>query len=145
MGQQGCIPSGVTRSESASCLLQLLEASCHFLACGFFHLQASDGVTLTSTSIITYPPPDFWHLFIYLFIYLFKFYFSERGEERVGDRERNIDLRETWISCFLYVPSPGTEPATQASALTRNITSDLSVCKMMSNHLSHTGWGQLSS
>ena len=37
----------------------------------------------------------------------------------------------------------GTEPATQAYALTGNQTSDLSVCRMIPNQLSHTDQGYI--
>ena len=49
--------------------------------------------------------------------------------------KRNID----WL--LLTWPQPGTEPATQACALTRKGTSDLSVCRTMHNPLSHTTQG----
>ena len=42
--------------------------------------------------------------------------FLERGEGRQKERERTIIMREISISCLLY----GTEPTTQACALTRN-------------------------
>ena len=49
--------------------------------------------------------------------------------------ERNIDqLTPTQ-------PQLGTWPTTQACALTGNQTSDLSVCRMMPNPLSHTSQG----
>ena len=46
---------------------------------------------------------------------LYVFIFRERGSEG----ERNIDVRETFISCF--------KPTTHACALTRNGTSNLSL------------------
>ena len=49
--------------------------------------------------------------------------------------ERNIN------GLSLAGPSLGTWPATQACALTRNRTSDLSVCRLVFNPLSHTGQG----
>ena len=51
------------------------------------------------------------------------------------ERERNIGrlpLTRTWLA---------TDPTAQACALTGNQTGHLSVCRMMSNQLSHTGWG----
>ena len=39
-------------------------------------------------------------------------------------------------------PPPGTRPTTQACALTGNRTSDLLVCRMMPNPLSHTSQGK---
>ena len=65
-------------------------------------------------------------------------------------REGNggIKRRETWM-CERYIdwlslscPQPGTQPVTQACALTGNQTSDLSVCGRMPNQLSHTGHGK---
>ena len=50
--------------------------------------------------------------------------------------ERNIDLLP------LAHPQLGTWPATQACALTRNQTGDLSVCRPALNQLSHTSQGQ---
>ena len=50
-------------------------------------------------------------------------------------------MRETLISCLLYTPWLQTEPATQECARTRNHTSNLSLCGMTSNQLSHMGQG----
>ena len=49
--------------------------------------------------------------------------------------ERNIN----WL--FLTCPQPGTWPATQACALTRNWISKLPLCGTMPNPLSHTSQG----
>ena len=49
--------------------------------------------------------------------------------------ERNI----SWLP--LTCPQLGTWPATQACALTGNRTSDLSVCRLALNPLSHTSQG----
>ena len=43
--------------------------------------------------------------------------------------------------CLLHTPRLGTWPATQASALTRNWTGDLSLCVMTLNPLGHTSRG----
>ena len=46
------------------------------------------------------------------------------------------------IGRWLLVCAPtGTEPATQACVLTGDLTSDLLLCRMMLNQLSHTGQG----
>ena len=68
----------------------------------------------------------------YLFIYLFRV----RGEERKKERERNISVRVP-----LEWPPPVTQPATQASALTGNQTSDPLVLRPALNPLSPTNQG----
>ena len=65
-------------------------------------------------------------LFIYLFIYLLK---EGKGGKKKGG--------ETLICCLSHMPQPGT----QACALTGNQTSDLLVCRMILNQLSHNGLG----
>ena len=54
--------------------------------------------------------------------------------------------RETSISCLIRLPlTPpqlGTEPAAQACTLTTSPTSDLSLCRMMPNQMSHAGQGR---
>ena len=60
-------------------------------------------------------------------------------------REKPQCGRETSISCLPDVPQPGTKPLTQAYALTRNQTSDLSLCGTTPNQLSHTGQGSAAS
>ena len=61
--------------------------------------------------------------------------FLERGEGREKERERNI----SWLP--LAHPQPGTWAATQARALTRNRTPDLSVSGTTPSPLSHTSQG----
>ena len=56
----------------------------------------------------------------------------ERGEGREKERERNI------YRLLLVCALTRTEPATQASALTRNQTGNLSFCRTTSYQLSHT-------
>ena len=51
--------------------------------------------------------------------------------------ERNIHV------AFSYAPQPGTKPATQACALTRDWTGDLSLCGTMPSPLSHTAQGSV--
>ena len=36
----------------------------------------------------------------------------ERGGRKEKERERNMDVRETSISCLLHVPGPGIKPET---------------------------------
>ena len=55
--------------------------------------------------------------------------------------EKHRCERETSIGYLLYVPQPGTWPATQAVALTENQTSDLWLCGTTPNQLSHTSQG----
>ena len=74
---------------------------------------------------------DFYlsYLFIYLFIYLF-----EIGVGREIERDKNSDVREKHqFVASLNAPQLGTEPTTQACTLTRNRTSNLSLCGMMPN------------
>ena len=51
-------------------------------------------------------------------------------------------MRETSVSCHLQAPRPGTEPTTQAHALTRNQTCNLLFHGMTPNQLRHTGQGK---
>ena len=70
------------------------------------------------------------------FLFFWRFYLficRERGEEREKERERNISV---WLS--LVYPLLETWLATQACALTRKQTSDLCVCRLALNPLSHT-------
>ena len=66
------------------------------------------------------------------FIYLF----LDRGEGRERERESNINV---WLP--LTQPLLGTWPATQACALTRNRTGNVSVRRPVLNALSHTSQG----
>ena len=65
----------------------------------------------------------------------FNYLFLERGEGREKERERNS------VSVTSYMLWLETKPATQACALTRNQTRDLSLCRTMLNQLNHTGKG----
>ena len=47
-------------------------------------------------------------------------FFRERGREEEREGEKYSHERETLIRYLLYVPQPGTKPATLACALTRN-------------------------
>ena len=70
-------------------------------------------------------------------------YFQREGEggrnrgRETSMYERNIN----WLA--LACPLLGTWPATQACALTRNRTGDLSVCRLALSPLSHTSQGHL--
>ena len=77
--------------------------------------------------------------------FLKRFYsFLEKEEEREKDRERKHQYEgETSISCLLDMPQPGTDPATQAYALTGNQTYDPSLCGMTPNQLSQTDQGYM--
>ena len=95
------------------------------------------------------------NLFMYIFLYLYLhilmhysvprhfFIFLEKDRGREGEREKEKHQceREALISCLSYTPSSGTEPATQAGALTGNWTRDLSLCRVTSNPLSHISQG----
>ena len=75
------------------------------------------------------------------FIFVFKDFLSlflERGE----GRERTTDVREKHQLVASCKQPDLDEPTTQARALTGNQTSDLSLCRMTPNHVSHTGQGQ---
>ena len=72
------------------------------------------------------------------FIYLL----LERGEGREREGEKDWCGRETLITCFSHTPKLGTWLATQACALTRNGTSDLSVCRMTPIPLSNSSQGR---
>ena len=85
--------------------------------------------------------------FVVLFLnILFIYFFRQRGRkgEREGDKHQYA--RETLISRLLHAPpQPGTWPATQACALTENLTSDQpSPCGRTPNTLSHTSQGSFS-
>ena len=74
-------------------------------------------------------------MFIYLFLkpitaFLkdFIYIFLEWGGGREKEKEKNIDGLPPAL------PQPGTWPPTQACALTRNSTSDVSVCRTMPTH-----------
>ena len=70
----------------------------------------------------------------------FKDFMGKGGRKRGRQTlmwERNID------GCLSYVPQPGTEPATQAYALTMNQTGNLLLWGTMPNQLRHTSQGHL--
>ena len=63
-------------------------------------------------------------------------------EEREGVKHQCV--RETSIGCLLYAPQLGTWPTTWACALTWTKTSNLSLCGVVLDPLSHTGQGLFS-
>ena len=81
-------------------------------------------------------------IYIFIFTYFFKdfiYLFLERGEGRGTERERNIDMREKYRPVASHMcPRPGTEPETQACAMTGNLPGSLLLC----NQMSHTSQGQ---
>ena len=70
------------------------------------------------------------------FIHLFLERGEGREEEREIERERNINV---WLP--LMCPPMGTQPETQAWALTGNQTGDPLVCRLALSPLSHTSQG----
>ena len=78
---------------------------------------------------------EFWLLQISSFLKRFDLFILERGEGSKKGWEGNID--QLPLACL----QRGTWPATQICALTRNLTSDLLVCGVMPNPLSHTRQG----
>ena len=69
------------------------------------------------------------------------FIFRVWGREGEREGKKYRCERETLIGCLSCAPKPETWPRTQACALARNRTGDLSLCGMTPNPLSHTGWG----
>ena len=68
-----------------------------------------------------------------IFLFLRFYLFLERRERREKERETDIDVREKHGSVASRMPQTETEPVTQACALTGDGTSDLSLCRTMSN------------
>ena len=83
----------------------------------------------------------FWTRIYNAFFKIYFLIFRERGREKETEGDNHQCERETLTGCLPYVPRPGTEPATQACALTKNPASDLLFHWMTPNQLSHTGWG----
>ena len=69
------------------------------------------------------------------------FIFRGKGKEGEREGEKHWCERDSSVSCLSYAPQLGTEHPIQASALTRNQTGDLSLCRMMPNQLVHTSHG----
>ena len=64
---------------------------------------------------------QFFLLLIFFFYIYFIYLFLERGEEKEGQRERNINV---WSPPMHPLPPPGTRPAIQAYTPTGNQTGD---------------------
>ena len=75
---------------------------------------------------------------------LFIFIFRGRGREEESEGEKHRCEKETMIGCLSHVAQPGIEATTQARALTRNRTSNLSLHSTSPKQLSHTGQGYVS-
>ena len=70
------------------------------------------------------------------------FTFRERGRD--GEREGETSKCERHMDWWpLTSPQLGTWPATQACALARDQTSDLSVCRLALSPLNHTSQGKI--
>ena len=90
----------------------------------------------TSHTIVQHTPSQGFLFKFYLYI----IYFLERGEGRV----RKIDAREKHRLVASYTNhDQGIKPTTQVCALTRNQTSDLLLCGVTPDQLSHTGEGKV--
>ena len=73
----------------------------------------------------------------FFFLRFYVFIFREKGKEAEREGEKHQCERETMMGCLFYVLQLGSsKPTTQARALTRNRTCDLSLCGMMLNQLS---------
>ena len=72
----------------------------------------------------------------------FIYVFLGRGEGKDKERERKTDVLEKHWLPFTRLQL-GTQPATQACALTGNQTSDLLDCRLVLSSLSHTSQGYL--
>ena len=81
----------------------------------------------------TFPPSFSFFLRFYLFL--------ERGERWEKEREKNIMCKRNSNWLPLSHPQLGTQPATQACALTGNGTYDLSVRRLVLHALSYTSQG----
>ena len=82
----------------------------------------------------THTTGDIWQC---LEIFVLRFYlFLERREEKERERERNINV---WLP--LMRPPLGTQPTTQACALTGNWTTPPPAPRSLPNPLSHTSQG----
>ena len=74
------------------------------------------------------------------FLRFYLFIFREKGREGEREGEKHRYARETLIG-YLLTPPTGDRPTTQACALTRNQTGDLSVHRLVLIPLSHASQG----
>lgn len=82
--------------------------------------------------------PSFFQIYQWVIGYLLKnhklfslnnfFFLTDLRERERKERKRNIDMRETSISCLPYSTCPGIKTSTRVCALTGNETNHLSVC-----------------
>ena len=88
-------------------------------------------------------PVHIYMHFVCLFIYLWiLFIYFQREWKAVRKKMRETLMWEgNIISCLSYALQLGTKPVTQAHGLTGNQTSNLLLCGMMPNQLSHTSQG----
>ena len=91
---------------------------------------------LGSTKGGTFVSEQLFFFFFFFFERFYLFIFRERGRE--GEREWEVNVRETLIGCLSYAPRPRTKPTTQTCALTGNQTGDLWLSGTMPNQLRHT-------
>ena len=78
------------------------------------------------------------YLYIFIYLNILFIYFQREGKGKTK-RGRETSMCKRYISWLpLTCPQLGTWPATQACVLTGNRTSDLLVCRMALNPLSHT-------
>ena len=99
---------------------------------------------LDRTGITSWYGMFLYNFFLYNFLRKYQtlflknvFIYFQRGEGREKKKERKINV---WLP--LGCPTLGTWPTTQACDLTRNRTSDLLVCRLALNPLSHTSQGE---
>ena len=69
------------------------------------------------------------------------FIFREGKGEREREKEKNIDVQEKHWLVASHTPPTRDLATTQVCAVTRNRTSDFSLCETMPNQLSHTNLG----
>ena len=111
---------------------------------GFAELSSSVIPLQTHTRTCTHIPLESWigcwGTSLLKSIYLFTFREKEREREREGEKHR-CAWETDWLP--LAHTRPRTKPATQEYALTGYRTSNLSLCRMMPNQLSHAGQGKV--
>ena len=84
--------------------------------------------------------PTSYFFFISFWFWFWFFFFLKQGKGGEREGKKQWGERKTSIGCLGY-SQLGTEPATQACALTRKQTDDFSVFETEPNQVSYTGWG----
>ena len=84
-----------------------------------------------STKVLLHACVCVWRFYLFIF--------RERRREEKG--EKHWCATETSVGYLSHTPQRGTWPTTQACAQSRNWISNLSICRMTPNPLSHTGQG----